>query len=334
MFSIINKIILNALNKYNQSFKDGTFAPIVFERDFTEDSVSREHDMQKLTIDRSWLIPVKTGQAVSVGWTYTNNVPVGVTWHWTAGWTRDSADRTLGGKNPDRKGQASAHFCIGRSYTEGISQYVDIENRSWHAGTKQTIRWDGKEVVEAGTSYVDSRTCIGIETVNIGFARTGIKKEADWIRVFSPNGRTEMFVQPWTEEQVTMCIFIGKKIVEKYPNIGIKEHHGHMDVCPGYKEDCSLAFPFAKVLSGIYNEKVEDIWTPFLTIEGRQKVLQLLGYDIGKAGVDGDWGTKSSSALKAFQKETGLIQDGNWTTFVCWAIYEALKNKNIDIKNI
>jgi N-acetyl-anhydromuramyl-L-alanine amidase AmpD len=314
MFTQINKLLNMFFNHYMGAKNN-------FSKTENYSEQWKNEMSAKIQIDDSWLIPVKQGQAVSEGWPYTDGIPAGVTWHWTAGWTRESCDRTIGGSKPERKGSASAHYCVGRTFEEGISQYVSLHNRSWHAGKNQSLKWDGQPAIKNGELLSATRTTIGIETVNIGFERDKIKKESDWIKVFTPNGKASMLVQPWTEEQIEMMIYLGKIIVEEYPHIKYTDHHGHMDVCPGYKEDCSLAFPFKKVLSGIYNEDVPDVWTPYLTIEGRQQALLNLGYNLGEAGVDGDWGRISDSALKAFQKDDGLVVNGKWTTFVGWAIH-------------
>lgn len=41
-----------------------------------------------------------------------------------------------------------------------------------------------------------------------------------------------------------------------------------------------------------------------------QAILQQLGYDLGSAGVDGDFGRKTEEAVIAFQRKNGLIADG------------------------
>ena len=51
-----------------------------------------------------------------------------------------------------------------------------------------------------------------------------------------------------------------------------------------------------------------------------------LGYDLGESGADGDWGRLSDSALLKFQRDHNLVEDGMWTTFVCWAAHEALNH--------
>lgn len=298
-------------------------------------------------VDDSWMIPTGIpGHAVSSsGWTYTNGVPTSITWHWTATWDRKTCDKLLGGSDALRKpqwnenskkweGGASAHYCVGRSFQEGISQYVSLEHRSWHAGGGQKLRWDGKKVSVDGQFLSGARTSVGIETVEVGFERAGIPREEDWVRVYDTSGKREMWIQPWTEEQIEMMIYIGKEIIKKYPHIQEIDHHGHMDICPGHKDDPSLAFPFAKVLSGIYERDITDVWSPFLLIEPRQKALQLLGYDLGSWGIDGNWGNISDAALRQFQKDYDLEIDGYWSTFVCRKIEAALKEKGLSINDV
>lgn len=43
-----------------------------------------------------------------------------------------------------------------------------------------------------------------------------------------------------------------------------------------------------------------------------QTYLAELGYDLGSAGKDGDFGSKTESALKAFQQDKGLVVDGEF----------------------
>ena len=138
-------------------------------------------------------------------------------------------------------------------------------------------------------------------------------------------GRSEMEIQPWTDEQITMMIGVGQEIIERFPHIRPEHHHGHHDICPARKLDV-IGFPFAEVLRGIYDDPViPDVWTPFRSAEQRQRVLMALGYDLGSYGADGDWGRLSQAALEKFQQDNGLVEDGMWSTFVCWAVYKKLK---------
>lgn len=274
-------------------------------------------------INEKYLIPIQAGQAVTFGWpAETGGKPLGVTWHWTVTWDLALCSRVLGGSNPERKGEASAHYGVGRTFKEGVHRYVSLENRSWHAGIHQTLRWDGQ--APTNPNYKGTRSTIGVETVSIGYATGSIRAAADWIRADSPNGNQRMLIQPWTEEQIVMMIEVGKEIVNRWPHIRPQDHHGHHDICPSYKVDVS-GFPFARVLRGIYDDSsIPDIWTPFWTVGQRQRALLALGYSVGSAGADGKWGPSSDKALRQFQREHGLVVDGMWTVFVSRAVHAAM----------
>ncbi len=276
---------------------------------------------------RDYLLPVAYGQAVDVGWpSSTGGKPRGITWHWTATATLTEARALIGGPNPKRKGEASAHYCVGRSAAEGIDRWVSLDNRSWHAGALQTLRWDGR--VFSGPDDKGSRTCIGIETVNVGYAREGYPAQADWALAATPEGK-EYRIQPWTAEQIDMCIYVGRLTLARWPHITVRDHHGHHDLCPQYKEDVA-AFPFARVLRGIYrDETIPDVWTSTWTLRDRQRTLIALGYDLGRTGADGLWGPRSASALKSFQSRVGLPANGLWTSFVSWKAYDVAKARGL-----
>lgn len=280
-------------------------------------------------IDEGCLIPLEDGQAVSAGWPEPiGGRPLGVTWHWTVTWDLELCRRLLGGRNAARKGEASAHYAVGRSYAEGVDRYVTLENRSWHAGKHQSLRWDGRRL--DSPDYKGSRSTVGVETVSIGYAQTKDMACDDWIATATPDGKP-VRVQPWTDEQVAMMIAVGREIVERWPGIGPDDHHGHHDLCPGYKVD-PVGFPFARVLRGIYpNRAIVDHWTPTLTNVQRQRALRAAGYDLGATGTDGYWGPNSLAALKAFQRDHGLVPNGAWSTFVSRRLHEALADRGVDL---
>ena len=288
-------------------------------------------------INEDHMIPVEPGQAVGRGWLApVGHRPRGVTWHWTATWDLALCRRVLGGANATRKGIASAHYGIGRSEDEGIDRYVSLDNRSWHAGLGQTLRWDGRR---SSNDTKGARATIGIETVNIGFARPGVAAQDDWIEAATPNSRHIQRIQPWTDAQVTMMIQVGQEIIARWPQIGLRDHHGHHDVCPGYKEDVA-GFPFAAVLRGIYDDDtIPDVWGPLWPPLKRQKALIALGYDLGNFGPDGDgadgaWGRISDDAFGRFQDDHGQVDNGMWTTFTCWAVYDAMQERGLDFAQI
>jgi N-acetyl-anhydromuramyl-L-alanine amidase AmpD len=260
---------------------------------------------------------------VSEGWpAATGGRPRGVTWHWTATRSLAHCRQLLGGASPERKGEASAHYAVGRSFAEGVDRYVTLENRSWHAGVGQTLRWDGAAL--SGPAEKGSRTTIGVETVNIGNARRGVPPGADWIRCAPPVGRRDLLVEPWTDEQFAMMIEVGREIVGRWPGIRPEDHHGHHDLCPGYKVDVS-GLDFARLLRGIYGDaSIRDVWLPLQTVRQRQRALIALGYQLGPTRDDGDWGPRSEGALRLFQREQGQVENGMWTGFTSRAVDAAL----------
>lgn len=278
------------------------------------------------------MIPLEEGQAVTRGWPEAiGGRPVGVTWHWTVTWDLRMCRRLLGGARAQRKGEASAHYGVGRSYEEGVDRYVSLENRSWHAGVNQTLRWDGRALTDP--DHKGARSTIGVETVSIGYATEKEMAEPDWIYAASPEGKP-IRVQPWTEEQVEMMVAVGREIRERWPHIGPEDHHGHHDLCPGYKVDVS-GFPFARVLRGIYpDHEITDVWTPTLTVVQRQRALEAAGCDLGPLGADGDWGPASRAALKRFQAEHGMVANGYWSTFVSRRLHAALAERGLDLDDV
>ena len=268
-----------------------------------------------------WLIPVEPGQAVDVGWEPSGGSPVGVTWHWTATANLQRCAELIGGSDAERKGQASAHYGVGRSFAEGIHRYVSLENRSWHAGRHQTLRWDGRPM--RSDDEKGARTCVGVETVNVGYARPEHPAADDWLAAASLDGRRRMLVQPWTDEQVEMMIAVGREIVGRWPALGPRDHHGHHDLCPGYKLDVA-AFPFARVLRGIYRDgSIPDVWSDVWTPRGRRHALRRLGYGPAPATDPDVWTRFDDLALRRFQADHGHRPDGLWTTAVSWKAWGA-----------
>ncbi|MGH7469276.1 MAG: peptidoglycan recognition protein family protein [Longimicrobiales bacterium] len=278
---------------------------------------------------KDFIIPFGADQAISRGWTAaTQHRPLGVTWHWTATWDLALCRRVLGGVNAERKGEASAHYGVGRSLAEGIDRYVSIRDRSWHAGKGQLAQWNGAPL--RSPDHKGTRTTIGIETVNIGYERQGVPARAEWVRVAMTNGREIVRVQHWNAEQIELMVEVGQEIQASWPHITPRDHHGHHDLCPGYKDDV-IGFPFATVLRAIYDDPtIPDVWSPFWMPRQRQRALIALDHDLGATGADGDWGGKSDAALRSFQRAHGLAETGHWSTYVSWKVWELLRAQGKD----
>lgn len=275
-------------------------------------------------------IPLESGQPVGRGWRARHGYrPTGVTWHWAACPTLRILDLVLGGRRTGGRvprGGASAHYGIGRTFDEGVSRYVGLEDRSWHAGRGQTLRWDGLPYTVSDDK--GARCGVGIELVSMGHDYDG----DDGVKVAGTKG-DRLEVQPWSDDQVAMAIEVGREIVIRWPHLRPEDHHGHHDLCPGYKLDV-VSFPFARVLEGIYGEDVRDVWTPLWSARGRQRVLIALGYDLGRWGADGAWGRVSQAALLAFQRDRELPVNGHWTTSVHRAVDRALADAGLDLAQV
>ena len=272
----------------------------------------------RFTISDRPRLPVAAGHAVDRGWTEaTGGRPMAVTWHWSATATLAECGALLGGAEPRFKGVASAHYAVGRSFEEGVDRYVSLDDRSWHAGKGQTLRWDGRAY--AGDDDKGARTTIGVETVHLGYARPGLPAGADWPRADSPDGRWRLRVQPWTDEQIQMMIAVGREIVARWPHIGPRDHHGHVDLCPGYKVD-PVGFPFARVLRGIYRDPtIPDVWSATWTVAGRRRALDAAGGGLAPGGL---WDRECDRALRRFQRDHILVVNGCWSTFAGWKLHD------------
>ena len=62
-------------------------------------------------------------------------------------------------------------------------------------------------------------------------------------------------------------------------------------------------------------------------VKEMQRILERLGYDLGACGVDGDFGRMTEKAVKAFQKDHGLVVDG----VVGLNTWKALTNQNCEL---
>ena len=283
-------------------------------------------------IDESSMIPVEPGQAVVDGWSATPfGKPVGVTMHWAVTPSLHTCTRIIGGANAARKGAASAHYGVGRTYEEGAARYVSLDAQSFHCQAGQLLRWDGRRMETKKFSGI--RTTIGIETVHMGYAEPGEVAADRYIKAATVTG-VPMEVQLWTDEQIDMLVAVGKEIINRWSGITVRDWHGHSDLAPKRKIDVT-GFPFARLLRRVYDDDlIPDVWTLFHSNEARQKALVALGYPLAPYGADGDWGSVSTRGLKAFQRDNGMVANGYWSTFTCWMVYDVLSVKGKTIEEV
>lgn len=293
--------------------------------------------MASPVLNNDWMIPVQSGQAVTRGW--ARGAPRGITWHWPVAERNITVARTIGGPRAERKGVASAHCSIGRTYADGIWFFVGLENASWHAGKFQTLNVFGEPV--SSPAEKGSRDTYGIEVCSMGASYV---PKAGWFPAADQLGNP-IWCQPWTEEGLEMCIKVALEVVKRFPHIRPEHHHGHYDICPVqtdgkvYKID-PIGFPFARVLRGVYaQEDIYDHWTPTLTVIQRQRALVAAGMDLGlsgprRDGADGAWGRRSREALIAFQRSRRLAANGCWNTFTSRELARVLRGKGMDLARV
>ena len=61
-------------------------------------------------------------------------------------------------------------------------------------------------------------------------------------------------------------------------------------------------------------------------VKTMQEYLLALGYDLGKCGADGDFGDATELAVKAFQKDSGIVADGKCGPVTVTALLKAVEN--------
>lgn len=80
----------------------------------------------------------------------------------------------------------------------------------------------------------------------------------------------------------------------------------------------------AQVPLHIQKRRVLKFTTPMMTgsdVVHCQRILQNLGYDLGKTGVDSKYGKRTEEAIKAFQRERSLVVDGK-VGIATWTMLE------------
>lgn len=100
--------------------------------------------------------------------------------------------------------RVSAHFLLGRD--GGMSQFVSIDQRAWHAGASC---WQGRE---------------NCNDYSVGIELEGTERD------------------PFTAAQYAVCAALCRDLRRRFPAIGPDRIVGHSDVAPGRKWDPGPAF--------------------------------------------------------------------------------------------
>ena len=165
--------------------------------------------------------------------------------HYTGTQSAEDASRVYLGKDPDLK--VSPHYMIEESGQ--ITQFVEEENRAWHAGKSF---WQGDTDINSSS--------IGIELVNPG-------------HVFG--------YRDFSSLQLESLKLLAREIMDRHA-IEPQGVLAHSDVTPGRREDPGERFPwkeFAEIGIGVWPEKREGMPASVPQDFDLYESLIELGYD-------------------------------------------------------
>lgn len=200
-------------------------------------------------------------------------------------------------------GQTSAHFVVGRD--GAITQLAPADRKCNHAGKSS---WRGREFVNGFG--------IGIEIVNPGKLLTrGEGAVASFGKVYDcaeygigrccTSEHGDGWWMPYTPAQLAAVEHLVAALARAYPSI--KEVVGHHDISPGRKVDPTPLMDWPR-MRGALAARAGQQTEPQLNVEALQIRLKALGYYTGLT--DGQLGTRTESAVFAFQKENGVATTG------------------------
>lgn len=167
-----------------------------------------------------------------------------------------------------------------------------------------------RKVVNIALALVLSVMCVGINTITVSAEVMGDEYQinenerngiATWYRSYSytSSGTYKTYVDKyWRNDAFDSISWKGYVLndrngVNNYTNCaGVVFGNVKID----FKSDYQLAYGYNK--------------NNYYHVQGVQNALKALGYDIGKTGVDGDYGPATEKAVIAFQKNNNLTADG------------------------
>ena len=200
-----------------------------------------------------------------------------------------------------RKGSINGfvlHHAAGNGSVENIHKIH--QNNGWAGiGYHFYVRKDGKVYRGRPENWVGAHTS-GHNSTKLGICAEG-NFEKEKMSVAQKNAIIELL----------------EYLRGKYGN---QKVYGHRDLdataCPGKN------YPFNEIVNGKVKEETKEVNTVNIAMnvigkgdEGEQvktlqRLLMALGYDLGSYGADGDFGAKTDTAVKAFQKKNKLDVDG------------------------
>lgn len=211
------------------------------------------------------------------------------------------------------KAKASAHLVLERDGS--VTQLADFDRQTWHAGVST---WQGVSGV--------NRRAIGIEMVGPGkLVRFGERCTAWYGETYDiaeyglQEARSSYHGSGWwmppSAAQMAAMREICAALAQAY-KILPENIVGHYHISPGRKVDPSPLFDFADLRKAVETQPAAP--REFMLAKGSrgpevatlQVRLKELGYDLGAAGADGIFGTRTRNAVLAWEAEQGRATDG------------------------
>jgi hypothetical protein len=178
--------------------------------------------------------------------------------------------------------------------------YIIAAGKAWHAG-RGKYSWDNINI-RSGNDYL-----IGIEAENTGVAND----------------------KPWPKKQVDSYVK-GVAALLKHLELPPERAIGHKEWTTRKIDPSFDMEKFRhKLKAHMEGEEPDDYW-PIPSVEDIQERLIVWEYDLGSSGADGDFGPKTKTALKAFQKRFGFEETSQITS----EVWEALKKNKWNIHTI
>lgn len=241
--------------------------------------------------------------------------PQGIVIHETAGHLQpgSSVDWLC---NP--KARVSAHLVIERD--GAVTQLAEFDEATWHAGRS---KWNGRSGCNnfmVGIELVGPGALSKKPTTNNCAAWFGTAYDINdfFLEKVSCSTHGTSWWMPFTEQQISVTREICTALANAY-DMKPGDIAGHFEVSPGRKVDPHPLYDMDKLRSDV----AEAIIAPspkdeFLLAKGMrgdnvksaQMRLKDLGYDLGPAGADGIFGSKTRAAVLAWEAEQGRTTDG------------------------
>ena len=170
--------------------------------------------------------------------------PIGVLVHYTGGVREAPALDRLTTKDED---YLSAHLVIARDGS--ATQLVRFDRQAYHAGESSWIR--------GGVPRRCNSRFFGIELVNPGYARDGVRPPWPTVRAAHPMGGPVRDWYQYTEPQIARLREVLAALFHHYQ--GLRWILGHEDVSPGRKQDPGPAFPWHLIAGAVSGSQLAQL---------------------------------------------------------------------------